>query len=80
MVDDENDPDETSRPELDYGYGLEYEPDPFADPQDEWPQEWPDDPTGDDIEAMYEAAWRDGTITRDSPAAKAWKERPWLHR
>ncbi|MFD7586477.1 hypothetical protein ACFV84_13775 [Kitasatospora sp. NPDC059811] len=57
-----------------YGYGLEYTPDEYDDTSDHEPVA---DPIGDPIEDLFERAWREGCLPRNSPAARAWKERSW---
>ncbi|MFJ5548658.1 hypothetical protein [Streptomyces sp. NPDC093225] len=61
---------------VDYGYGLEYEPladTPASDPLEPEPV---DDPIGDSTEEYYEAAYRDGHITREEFQAKVWRRYP----
>ncbi|MFD4659710.1 hypothetical protein ACFWP2_29255 [Kitasatospora sp. NPDC058444] len=58
----------------DYGYGLEYAPTEYDDTSHHEPV---DDPIGDPVEEAFERAWREGHLRRDSPAARAWKERRW---
>ncbi|MBT1184905.1 hypothetical protein HET69_12925 [Streptomyces sp. CJ_13] len=74
-------PDPSAGPADDYGlgspdYGLSYESDPWADPM-------PDENTGyglhdrsfdaDDAESMWEAAFRDGRITREQFQSRRWR-------
>ncbi|MER8188218.1 hypothetical protein [Kitasatospora sp. NPDC094015] len=62
--------------EPDYGDDFRYIPRPSVElPLSDDPVDDPvDDLIGDPMEASFEAAWREGRITRDSPEARRWKE------